>query len=482
MAQHHGMKQFKSMSAFCTRGHTPVRGDRFGRLFSDIPPAYVPPTTLAAIGRKNGPMDGGSKADRTKSVAVGQVIFGQFIDHDITLDVTSSFSRLNDPSGTQNIRTPTLDLDCIYGLGPEPHPFLYSQTSPFNGAKLLTGADEPGGDSLRANDLLRAPNQRAIIGDPRNDENRVVSQLQLGIIKFHNAMCEQLHAESCNELTGSELFEEARRKTTWHYQWAVVNDFLVAMCGAPVVQDILSCGRKYYCPGEPYIPIEFAVAAYRFGHSMVPMKIQVQKGGKQELFFGPVLGGGFDPLTSTKAIVDWHELFFTSENRHVQTAEKLNTLMAGDLLQLPFIPDGEASLATRNLLRGNSFLLPGGDKVAKGMERPTAEIKKVMKRIADLSEAALIDAGIDGSPITEGAPLWLYLLSEAEVIGRETKADHFDKGEGLGPVGARIVAEVLIGLLELDEHSYLGANRNWVPMSDYDTIGKILASTNSDEL
>ncbi len=469
MAQHHGIKALTGMEAYCNRSHHPAPGDRFGRLFPDISPAYVPAAVLEEIGRKGGPMDGGSKPRRTKTVPVGHVIFGQFIDHDITLDVSSRFDRVNVPEETTNVRTPTLDLDCIYGSGPEAHPFLYSQTAPFDGAKLLTGVDQDSADPLKSNDLLRSPNLRAIIGDPRNDENRVVSQLQLGMIKFHNATCDNLNADE--GITGSALYEEARRFVTWHYQWAVVNDFLVTMCGRAVVHNILSCGRQFYHATEPFIPIEFAVAAYRFGHSMVPMKIQVQKGGKNEEFFGPVLGEGFSPLGDVKAIVDWHELFITPEKRSVQKAEKLDTTMAGDLLQLPFIDPkkDEASLATRNLLRGNSFLLPGGEKVAAQLGRPANEIEKVMAHIAKISDDA----------ITDGAPLWLYILAEAEAIGRETTSCGFDKGEGLGPVGARIVAEVLIGLLELDPRSYLGENRNWSPEADFDSIGKILASTNS---
>ncbi|MBY8974964.1 hypothetical protein KHP62_04035 [Rhodobacteraceae bacterium NNCM2] len=480
MTKHHGMTALSGMSAYCKRAHHPTREDRFGRMFPDLAPAYVPADVLIALGRKDGPMDGGKKKSRTKTVPVAQVIFGQFIDHDITLDVSSSFSRVNTPEETPNVRTPTLDLDCIYGSGPEPHPYLYSQTAPFAGVKLLTGADEPGADQLRQNDLLRAPNHRAIIGDPRNDENRVVSQMQLAMIRFHNQIAQALHDDPANDLEGTALFEAARRTVTWHYQWAVVNDFLVDMCGGAAVSEILACGRQHYCPVEPYIPIEFAVAAYRFGHSMVPMRIQVQEGGKQLAFFGDELGRGFSPLGSVDAIVDWREVFFEPDKPGVQRAEKLDTQMASSLLELPFVEaGGVASLATRNLLRGNSFLLPGGDKVAEAMGRPAAEIEEVMDRIRDLSAAGIKSAGIDASPITEGAPLWLYILAEAEVIGRETKPGKFDKGEGLGPVGARIVGEVLIGLLESDEHSYLGADRNWTPDPAFDSIGKIMVSTNS---
>ncbi len=463
MAKHHGLKPLTDLDRYCRGGHGVERPDRFGRMFPDLPAAYIRPLLLHDVGALGGPMDGGTSASRTTSVPVGHVIFGQFIDHDITLDVSSSFSRVNLPEQIRNVRTPTLDLDCIYGAGPEAQPYLVRQDGPTAGRALMIGADELGADVLRRNDLYRPANSRAMIGDPRNDENRVISQLQLAMIKVHNARCDD-----------GLSFEEARRWLTWHYQWSVVDDFLVTMCGRPVVDDILNCGRRFYCPaGDPFIPVEFAVAAYRFGHSMVPMKIQIQQGKPAEEFFGTVLGEGFSPVTDTKAIVDWHEVFFTSAGRNVQKAEKLNTKLARDLLQLPFIPAGpESSLATRNLLRGNSFLLPGGDKVAEHMNRPAAEISKVMTKIGTIS----------GGAITQGAPLWLYLLAEAEVIGRETTPGQFDKSEGLGPVGARIVAEVIIGLLELDEHSFLGSNRNWSPDPAMVSIGEIVASVNSPDL
>ena len=464
--EHHGMKPLEGMSAYCVRGHyeTKQRDDRFGRLFSNLHPAYTPPAALREIGAKNGPMDGKSANDRTDSVPVGMVFFGQFVDHDITLDASTTFdSVVDNPGEIANVRTPTLDLDCIFGLGPEAQPYLYVQGGAFGGAKLLTGADNPGQAGLNDSDPLRSPNGRAIIGDPRNDENRVISQLQLAIIRFHNHVCDTLHAEKGYE--GHDLYEKARRQTTWHYQWAVVNDFLVAMCGAPVVHRILGCGRQHYCGSVPYIPIEFSVAAYRFGHSMIPMKVQAQKGQSALELFGTILGSGFDPLTDPKGVVDWHELLFTPENRQVERAQKLDTKLAGDLLALPFItPPDVNSLATRNLLRGNTFLLPGGEKVAEAIGCEQKTIDRVLKKVAKLSKTLPAD----------GVPLWLYILAEAEAIGRAEQDGSTKEGEALGPVGATIVAETIIGLLELDDHSYLGANRNWTPRAEWDTLGKLV--------
>lgn len=468
MTKHHGMSDLKGLGPHARRRHEATRDDRFGRMFPHLSPAYVPADVLEAVGRRHGPMDGGKKANRTKTVPVGHVFFGQFVDHDITLDLTSSFDSVVQ-GDLPNARTPTLDLDCVYGAGPDDNPFMYVQGGPFGGAKMLTGADQDPASPTVSNDLLRAPNNRAIIGDHRNDENRIVSQLQLAMIKFHNQVCQDLHDH--DGLTGAALFEEARHIVTWHYQWSLVNDFLVAMCGDAIVWDILACGRRFYCPVEPHIPVEFSVAAFRFGHSMAPMKIQVQAGGDKHELFGGVLGEGFSPVASTDAIVDWRELMFEPNKSGVQRAEKMDTKMASDLLELPIpvVAATERSLAIRNLMRGNSFLLPGGDKIAEAMGREGSEIDDVMDKIRELSN----------DRIKEGAPLWLYILAEAEVIGRESHDGGFEKGEGLGPVGARIVAEVLIGLLEEDPRSYLGANRNWLPEDKYNTLGKILVSTNA---
>ncbi len=467
MSNNHGMHSLDGINAFCSPAHQRIPGESFGRIFN-LAPLNTLPSSLKSLGVQNGPMDGGKNADRTSSVAVGQVFFGQFIDHDITLDVMSSLSATTDISQLQNARSPSLDLDNIYGLGPEAQPYLYHSEAEgkFNGIKLLFGADLPGATVLQQNDLVRSVHGRAVIGDPRNDENRIISQLQLAMIRFHNHVVDHLSSDH----SGSELYDLSRELTTWHYQWVVVHDYLVKMCGSAVVNDILGNGCQYYHAetGDAFIPIEFSVAAYRFGHSMIPQKIQIQKNKSALELFGRFLGGGFSPLSDEEGIVDWLELVESNAGRNVQMAEKLDTKMATDLLKLPFIKEGEASLATRNLLRGQGFLLPSGENIAKAMGRSEAEIDTV-------SQAAQAVAGAD-IDISTGTPLWFYLLTEAETVGRETKPDQFDLGEGLGPVGARIVAETLIGLIQVDPRSYISVNRNWEPSDGLgvSTLGEML--------
>ncbi len=461
MSDEHGMRDLNGIEAFCLASHKRSRGDSFGRMF-DLAPLGTLPSFLKKLGaqkndNQDGPMNGGDRSERTDTVAVGDIFFGQFIDHDITLDVSTSLSATARVNQLSNTRTPSLDLDNIYGKGPEAQPYLYSSEGEFKSVKLLTGADLPNGTDLEKNDLLRSPHGRAIIGDPRNDENGVISQLQLAMIRFHNHVVDEVSGK----YKGKKLFEESRRLATWHYQWIVVHDYLVKICGGAVVNNILGCGRQFYSAdmGDAFIPVEFSVAAYRFGHSMIPQKIQIQKNGSSLELFGRILRRGFKPLTDEKGIVDWLELVDSDAGRQVQMADKLDTKLAKVLLKLPFIePSDDQSLASRNLLRGQTFLLPSGEKIAEKMKRDDSEVTAV-------SQAAQNIAGNE-IDLSTGTPLWFYILTEAEVLGRETRPNQFDPGEGLGPVGATIVAETLIGLIELDPTSYLAVNRNWEPEDD----------------
>ncbi len=472
MAKHHGMTSLQGLHAFCHIGTPERASNRFGRMIN-LPPLFTAADRLRALGAPGGPMDGGTTSDRTATVDVGQVFFGQFVDHDITLDTTTSLAEVAGDD-VPNVRTPTLDLECIYGDGPEASPYLYHGEGDYRGVKLMTGADgtavsQP--PALAADDLCRTAHGTAIIGDPRNDENRIISQLQLAMIRFHNNVAQHLH--DTEGLEGGELFEHAREVATWHYQWVVINDFLVHTCGAAVVDDVLGRGRRFYCAnnGQPYIPVEFSVAAYRFGHSMIPQNIQIQQGDSARALFGTVLGAGFRPLENANGVVDWNELVETSAGQTVQRAEKLDSKMASILLALPFIPAGsERSLASRNLLRGQTFRLPSGEAVAEYLGRPATEIEQVSDKAQDL--AGSID-------LSAGTPLWFYLLVEAEQIGRETTPGDTDNGEGLGPSGARIVAETLIGLVELDTRSFLASNRNWTPADGVgvSTLGEMLTYT-----
>jgi hypothetical protein len=213
------------------------------------------------------------------AIPSGFTYFGQFVDHDITFDPTSSLDRFNDPEGLRSFRTPRFDLDSLYGRGPDDQPYLYDQDDP-DGAKLLIGKVRNDDGTIRReeDDLPRNGEQeRALIGDPRNDENTFVGQLQLAFIKFHNEVVNHVRAEQPT-LKEGDLFKEAQRLVRWHYQWVVIHDFLPRIVGRSLLDRLLirepegheTVKLRFYRPRfRAFMPLEFSVAAYRFGHSQV---------------------------------------------------------------------------------------------------------------------------------------------------------------------------------------------------------------------
>jgi hypothetical protein len=383
----------------------------------------------------------GSSGNNTP-IPAGFTYLGQFIDHDITFDPTK-LGEERDPGGLVNFRTPRLDLDSLYGSGPVTQPFLYDwkESEPV-GTRLLVGHD-----ATRAiEDLPRNQQDRALIGDPRNDENLIVSQLHLLFIRFHNAVVDHLVRKG---VSASELLEEARRIVRWHYQWIVVHEFLPKVVGKAMAKDVLTSGRRYFkWRRRPFIPVEFSGAAYRFGHSMVRSGYGIKRlvGGPppQGLTIFPDLAG-FRRLSADRVIY-WGR-FFQLPDGQEQSSLKIDTSIAEPLFELP---DGEPALPRRNLLRGRALELPSGQDVACTMHVPA------------LAEEEL---RLDGAAaeLRRSTPLWYYILCEAEKrLGDEATATA-PAGRHLGPVGGRIVAEVLVGLLEGDPTSYLRQEPPWRP-------------------
>jgi hypothetical protein len=390
----------------------------------------VPAEILGAFG---GPMDGGAGIDPTQdnpALSAGFTFLGQFIDHDITFDPTSSLERQNDPEATRNFRTPYLELDSVYGAGPAAQPYLYEGFTPRR---------EIGKFLISEGDLLRNSRGTAIIGDPRNDENLIVSQLHFAVQRFHNAVWEEHSGRN---------FEEAQRLVRWHYQWIILHEFLRKTVGDSAVDTVLASGRRFFdFEEEPFIPVEFAVAAYRFGHSQIRPGYSINAGFGASLFpqqpdapFPNADLRGGQPVSPDRR-VDWSRFFGPSAapGKHIDSQLSSPLLRLPDSVVGPTLPDADRSLAIRNLKRGMMFSLPSGQTVSSFMG------------IEPLSDAELWDGVPDGSG---EAPLWFYILKEAEVRGQ---------GERLDGVGAIIVAEVLIGLLQGDTASFLNQQPGWSP-------------------
>jgi hypothetical protein len=456
---------------------SPFYEGRFGRLFRRLPPLNEPPNE--AFEDLADTMFGGATGDN-EAIPSGYTYFGQFVDHDITFDPTSKLQSENDPNALENFRTPRFDLDSLYGRGPLDAPFMYRDELRF----LLGKTEDDEDDCPRVGPPLPSGtdpvsvrrSRRAILGDPRNDENIIVNQLHLALLKYHNRVVDDLDGTVPDE----RLFDEACRTVRWHYQWAVVHDFLRRLVGDDIVESLFSereaypvykkqDGRKklpqarlrethlefYGWQNQPWMPVEFAVAAYRFGHSQVrpdyrlndttpPIPIFSRGGDANE--FGDLRGFRERPRFWEIA---WERFFEFPEGdaSKRQPSRRIDTTLAPGLSELPFARVVR-SLATRNLLRGKALGLPAGQAVATAMGIPPDLIlgRDDMGLAGDLADR-----------FGDRTPLWYYVLKEAEVVAG---------GEKLGPVGGRIVAEVLVGLLLGDPNSYLASPDMWKPKKD----------------
>ncbi len=394
----------------------------------------------------------------------GYTYFGQFVDHDISLDITSTLDRRTNANQINNMRTPALDLDSLYGDGPVLDPFLYDfpTSGPSSAIKFILGTNTPvgpGGPGGNAGfsgmiqqtnfDLPRmSGSQRAVIGDPRNDENLFVSQLHHAMLKFHNATVDFLIGDG---FTG-DIFAEAKKMVTHHYQWAVVEDFLRRICGDAAVNDALA--NVSMTIGQNFrLPAEFAVAAYRFGHSMVR-----ESYGINFNFLNESLGQAFTfvrnpnlPVFSNWA-VDFNAFFDTGiPVPFFNHARKIDTVLSSGLEMLPGGSGIMAILASRNLIRGLSYGLPSGQAMANFFGiTPLTDTQ--IKSGLDQNEVDVLES--QGGILLNKTPLWFYILREADVLS---------SGETLGPVGAKIVADNFIKMLKRDPDSYLNVSGGFTP-------------------
>jgi hypothetical protein len=407
---------------------------QYGRLFPDLAPLDFAEEFIYALGRAGGMCDPRTSvrgAGDTAHGAAGWPFFGQLIAHDITAD-RSPLGKRADPALIRNFRTPRANLECLYDAG-SGTPFLYDRHDP---AQFLIGANALGAPD----DVPRNQQGVALIGDPRNDVHLFVSQLHLAFLRIHNGLVARLREDNVPE---EDVFEEARRATTWHYQWVIVHDFLPRLVGPEIMHELLTTGPRLYQPqGEPFIPFEFADAAYRYGHAQIRDTYVVREGANPVPIFPDLIG--FRPV-SADHVVDWSFLFDLPSRPARQHAKRMDGRLAHSLIDLPLEITGHVevqeyhSLAVRDLQRGQALGLPSGEAVARaiGVEPLTAD-----------------EAGLRTLGWQRETPLWFYILKEAEA--RET-------GERLGPVGGRIVAEVLLGIVDRDPESYRSVDPAWRP-------------------
>lgn len=454
---------------------------RFGRMFRALQPAEfhrgdLEKLATAMTARVDLPKDG--RDEEESGIPALYTYFSQFIDHDLTFDPASSLQKQNDPDGLVDYRTPAFDLDNVYGRGPDDQPYMYEGKS-FLLGHPLSGAPDPHARDLPRNSATPA---RALIGDPRNDENALVSQLHGLFLRFHNRTVADNPGLS---------FSAIQQLVRFHYQYVVLHDFLPRFVAASVLRDLKTNDQYdvdklkfYHYRKEPFMPVEFSGAAYRMGHSMVRPGYRLndktilptfppagQKGGLR----------GFRAMTPTFGL-DWGRFIDIDRRppgedgdleeerqRRLQFAYRIDTSLAAPLASLPSdVASGPSSLLLRNLQRGVALGLPSGQDVAAAMCLPILRDEEIsIGQSVDEPESSLPSI-VDISPNFAGnCPLWTYILAEAarnktlQAVPVEGKVSI--NTPQLGPVGGRIIAEVFLGLMFGDKSSLLRAHPSWVP-------------------
>lgn len=470
--------------------------------------------------------------------------WGQFIDHDMTAntDRTSAISDVTrtpvepaDPvlvaTKLKNLRRPTFDLDSVYGNGPGLYDEYYkpdpgpADEGFYDGIRFrlgenATGDGIPGAMIPPQDDLSRdlprigplldegvitqddlpeslkndpGNRTRPLIGDLRNDENLIVAQFHLAVLRFHNEVANAIENAPQDfgldaDASDAERFKAARRLTRYHYQWLVIHDYLKTITMPGIVDKVLVGGNQHYEPlpgGQLFAPIEYSVAVFRFGHSMV------RGGYDHNRNFGRAVPGA----TAVSPVARFSDLFLFTGNGHTIDAQDITKSVRNPFRGLPTLPfnwiiewdrmsskldPNEAhfarsidtrlvdpihnmvnegtdagiqddagkpvrqllrSLAQRNLLRGYGLSVPTGQALAAAMNVAVLSPVELRQGNSDAVNRALADGGF-----LEHTPLWYYVLKEAEVRAN---------GNSLGELGSRIVAETQVGLMRNDPDSYL---------------------------
>jgi hypothetical protein len=436
------------------------------------------------------------------TVTAGYTYLGQFIDHDLTLDITPLPLAHRHSQKIRNFRTPYLDLDHVYAGGPNVSPFLYEHHGPRGNERFLIGQTENGDKAGTPNDLPRNSLGVALVGDPRQDENLIIAQLHVAFLKFHNRVMDELEklangkpsaVENAGPV-GATRFEQAQRIVTWSYQYIVLHDFLAELLDKDVSERLEH--EWSMVPSNPrkfQIPLEFSLAAFRFGHSMVRDVYNAFNEDQEDVDLLCLLaltgmGNGRVPCSTAPQaavfqlpetwVIQWRHFFMTRPTKpQLNESRRINTAIAKRLHELPAIivklfsaPTRDQAqglraeehlLPVRTLWRGARSGLPSGQDVARafGIDPLDSDSQIATGPHADL----LREFGFHRK-----TPLWYYILKEAELDG---------KGVRLGHVGSRIVGETIVAALSADPDSYLGVRPAWEPV-----LGGKRASTMSDIL
>ena len=407
----------------------------------------------------------------------GYAYFAQFVSHDLSYDKTK-LSEAADlpPEATPNYRTPSLDLEILYGRGLRNDGYL-----------TLGSTDGSGTTASSDNDLDREGSGQANVYDPRNDSTLLLAQLHVLLIKFHNRLLEDVRRGKLASVSDGDDIEQTKRLVRWHYQWIVRNDLLPKIVMADVLEDITMHWPRLFRPkrGHASIPVEFSLAAFQYGHSAVnfiyninrnvincPQEATMYLTGPGHFQWPVGTGRPFNRLPE-RFVVDPGRMFGWASRAKVNFSAIIGTLITEGLYEVP----GQQSMLFNNepleasnltiskrsgsdtfslpeatLVRGAAVGLPSGQQASR-----LAGIDTLGKD--QLACDARLETFLRKNEMLDRTPLFYYLLREAEVAGRSAPGKA--PGTRLGPLGSRIVAEVILGVLNADANSYV--HTDWQP-------------------
>jgi len=471
----------------------------FYRMFHQVRGTRFKPEALAILAELADPSNKIGAAPR--EIGAAYTYFGQFIAHDISKIRRGALPPLRGPVPTielvQDI-SPSLDLDCLYGSSIGFGSYI-PKGGPHCGQFLGVPAPEDQTASVQNfYDLPRdpdCPESGSLIGDPRNDENFLVARIHVLMMNFHNRIFE-LWVNS----GADDPFSKARQEVTLLYQYVIKNDFLNKIMENVVFDQLfnqLAITSTLLRPSsgeEPQIPIEFTVASFRFGHSMVRDRYIINddlQGKKNDLSLNDIFGltgpGGEweSVLNDPELNVDWGMLINLKaygDNRIETIANAFDTALAQDLLNMRNEASNNRNLAKRNLGRGLEVNLPCAQDVIEhlwkcfpdycsAMELPILE--EVCRDLKSFSESVniqdianqnvqsddppsnlqgeierltnvtrSIEAALNKCDHWLKLPIWTYILIEPAWLPAA------QANKRLGKLGSIIVGEVFQSLLK----------------------------------
>lgn len=365
-------------------------------------------------------------------------VWGQFIDHDITLTGSEGFEFAPvvvpagdsdfDPTGTGEAVIPFTRAGFVDGTGATSARQYSNEITAFIDASMVYGSDAETAASLRGdggrllltdnNLLIETETGGVLAGEVRAAENVALTSMHTLFAREHNLWVDRL-ARQDPSMSSDELYDAARIINEAEIQAITYNEFLPLLLGEDAITDYAG-----YNPDiNPGISVEFATAAFRFGHSLLSSSIQrLDRDGDNiaagdlslsEAFFNPseiAENGGIDPLL--RGLADG-------------MSQELDTHIVEDVRSFLFGAPGSGGLdlAALNIERGRDLGVASYN---------------------DLREALGLQRATNFSDVTSDATLAAQLAS---VYGSVDQVDAWIGGLAEDPSGSGIVGELFATIL-----------------------------------